>query len=207
MIKLVWLIVMFGLLLYFAVSEGSYRSHFDRILNGIARNKHNHANGWHGIRSSTCRGHTTVGGGGQRLKARSKSRSSGSKGPAESLPEKTCREIFQRIFGERFQKVRPTFLKNPKTKRNLELDGFCPSIQTRLGYGLAFEFNGRQHAKFTPYFHSSEEKFIDQITRDAFKRRKCQQKGILLITVPHWVQVRELEGYIRDRLKQEGLLG
>lgn len=207
MIKLVWLTLICGLLLYFALSEGSYRRHFDRILNGIPRNKHDCTSGWHGIRSSRRRGHTTIGGGGgQRLQSRSRSRSR-PKGPAESLPEKTSREIFQRIFGERFQKVRPSFLKNPKTKRNLELDGFCPSIQTKLGYGLAFEFNGRQHAKFTPYFHSSEQKFRDQIARDAFKRRKCQQQGILLITVPHWVQVRELEGYIRDRLKQEGVLG
>ena len=60
--------------------------------------------------------------------------------------EEKCRRIFETIFGRRFKSVRPAFLKSPATGKNLELDGFCPSIRTPLGMGLAFEYDGIQHS-------------------------------------------------------------
>ena len=62
--------------------------------------------------------------------------------------EERCREIFQDIYAEHFKSVRPNWLKNPVTKKNLELDGYCSRIRTPLGHGLAFEYDGAQHSRY-----------------------------------------------------------
>lgn len=123
-----------------------------------------------------------------------------------SKPEKRCKQIFESIFNYKFHKVRPKWLINPKTMRELEIDGFCEYIKTPLGTGLGFEYNGKQHSKYTPYFHKSEQDFIDQVQRDRIKERLCSQRGILLISIPYVVPFEELEQYIRNKLKQKGVL-
>lgn len=120
--------------------------------------------------------------------------------------EEKCREIFQRIFGCRFEKVRPDWLKNPVTGRCLELDGFNPDIYTYLGKGLAFEYDGMQHAAYVPRFHSSIDDFIYSTKKDSYKDSKCKQKGILLIRIPYYVQYHDLERFIRLKLNKEKLL-
>jgi hypothetical protein len=115
--------------------------------------------------------------------------------------EERCREIFQRTFRRRFVKIRPDFLKNPMTGKNLELDGFCPNVRTKLGMGLAFEYDGAQHAKKTPIFHKNDQQFVNQVKRDFFKDRVCRQKGIALIRIPHTVKYNKLEEYIMEKLR------
>src|SRR5271166_3797212 len=61
--------------------------------------------------------------------------------------EERCREIFKEIFGLEFKTVRPDWLKNPATGKRLELDGYNPNIMTPMGRGIAFEYDGIQHAK------------------------------------------------------------
>ena len=39
-----------------------------------------------------------------------------------SRGERKCKRIIQKIFRKPFTKIRPDFLKNPETNRNLELD-------------------------------------------------------------------------------------
>ena len=58
--------------------------------------------------------------------------------------EEQCREILQRLTGKKFNSVRPDFLKNPETNRNLELDMYCEEMN------VAFEYNGCQHYHFIP---------------------------------------------------------
>ena len=65
--------------------------------------------------------------------------------------EEKCRKIFQELFKKEFRSVRPDWLKNPWTYQNLELDGYNPDVITN---GLAFEYDGVQHSRFTPLFHS-----------------------------------------------------
>lgn len=121
--------------------------------------------------------------------------------------EERCREIFQDLFGSKFKSCRPDFLKNPATKKNLELDGYCPHIRTKLGKGLAFEYDGKQHAEYVPHFHKKGAKeFVYQAKKDSFKDMKCKQEGILLIRIPHFIVFNDLERYIKNRCRQEGLL-
>lgn len=121
--------------------------------------------------------------------------------------EEKCRQIFQEIFGVKFKTIRPDWLKNPVTKgKNLELDGFNSTIKTPLGMGLAFEYDGRQHSKYTPHFHKNGPKeFVYQVKKDMWKDMKCREKGILLIRIPHFIDYHDLERYIKQRLRDKGM--
>jgi hypothetical protein len=117
--------------------------------------------------------------------------------------EGKCREILNRIYGVRFDSVRPSWLKNPATGKNLELDGYNDSVRTPMGMGLAFECDGEQHSRYVPYFHTQGPKeFVYQHKKDNWKDKVCREKGILLLRIPYFVVPDELETYIRTRLTE-----
>lgn len=116
--------------------------------------------------------------------------------------EGRCRQIFERLFGKRFDKIRPAFLTNPKTGRRLELDGYNSTIRTKIGMGLAFEYDGRQHSELSTRFHRSAKDFVYQVQKDFFKDRVCRQRGIYLIRIPHTVKYKNLEKFITARVKE-----
>lgn len=121
--------------------------------------------------------------------------------------EERCREIFQDIYGEHFKSVRPDWLKNPITGKNLELDGFCPKIRTPLGVGLAFEYDGSQHSKYNKHFHrSGPDEFLYQTKKDSWKDIRCKQQRVYLVRIPHFVAYEDLERYITDKLNKNNLL-
>ncbi len=123
-----------------------------------------------------------------------------------SKHEDECRRIFQKLFGKKFKSVRPDFLQNPATGKNLELDGYCPDITTPLGEGLAFEYDGIQHAQHTPAFHKKgTEEFSYQIKKDQWKDAVCKSKGIMLIRIPHFVAFHDLERYIKVELDRKNV--
>ena len=94
------------------------------------------------------------------------------------------------------------------TKKCLELDGFNPDIATPRGRGLAFEYDGVQHAKYSPYFHrGGAQDFVYQQKRDTWKDLKCREMGIMLIRIPHNLVPEDFEGYIRQTLRQTGVVG
>lgn len=121
--------------------------------------------------------------------------------------EEECRRIFQSIFKVKFKSVRPKWLKNPVTNKNLELDGFNPDIKTPLGNGLAFEYDGKQHSSYVPHFHKNGVKeFEYQVAKDSWKDKKCEENNILLIRIPHFVAFHDLDRYIRMILKRKSML-
>ena len=129
------------------------------------------------------------------------------KTPRINKHEERCREIFEEIFDTRFKSTRPDWLQNPVTKKNLELDGFAPNIPTRIGRGLAFEYDGVQHSEYNKHFHKSgPDEFIYQVKKDSWKDMKCKEQGVLLIRIPHFVAFQDLERYIKQKLTREGLI-
>ena len=80
----------------------------------------------------------------------------------DSKGETICRNYLEKTLQRRFSKARPDFLRNPVTGGdfNLELDCYNKDI------GLALEYNGIQHYKYTPYFHKNKESFLNQKYRD-----------------------------------------
>ena len=80
------------------------------------------------------------------------------------------RQIFESLFDKKFTK---------KILERLELDGYCEELN------LAFEYNGIQHEKYSPYFHrDGPDDFQAQLERDTRKRELCEKNGIRLIDIP-----------------------
>lgn len=110
--------------------------------------------------------------------------------------ETKCREIFEKIFNTSFPTIRPDFLKQSNGYR-LELDGYNKDLK------LGFEYQGRQHYEYSPYFHRSYSDFLSQTQRDKLKKQLCQTEGITLIEIPYTVKYESLEQYIRSELKKK----
>lgn len=115
--------------------------------------------------------------------------------------EEECRRILESIFKCKFPSCRPNFLKSPVTKSNLELDCYNERLK------LALEYDGKQHAEYTPHFHRNDKwKFIYQVRKDDWKNIRCKQEGVTLIRVPHYVPFDKLESYIRKKLQKNGFI-
>ena len=113
-----------------------------------------------------------------------------------SKGERICKEVIEDIYEKPFYCVRPNFLKNPETKRNLELDMYNDELK------IAVERNGIQHYKWPNYTGMSYEQFINQVRRDKFKIEICDTNGIYLITVPYTVTDNEIKDYIIHHLPE-----
>jgi hypothetical protein len=96
-----------------------------------------------------------------------------------SVGEERTRMALQLLLGAPFPSVRPDFLRRESTGQCLELDGYCADLD------LAFEYQGHQHHRYTPWFHANEAAFEASQTRDAEKAAKCAERGIDLLIVPH----------------------
>lgn len=108
----------------------------------------------------------------------------------ESRGENVCRAWLEKHYGCKFPRVRPDFLQNSTTGRNLELDCYNEEIK------IACEYNGLQHYKFTPKYHKNYKDFQKQKDRDTLKRILCKRKGVTLITVPYWIKEHEIPSYL-----------
>lgn len=127
-------------------------------------------------------------------------KTSGSRGwgNRESKGEVECRSVLETHFGKPFSKARPSLLRNPVTKNfNLELDCYNSEL------GIACEYNGSQHYKYTPYFHRNHDAFQNQQYRDELKRRICADNGIFLIEVPYTVKHEHIKKFILQKLSEK----
>ena len=109
--------------------------------------------------------------------------------------EKRVRKIVERIFNKPFPTVRPAFLKNHATGRNLEIDMYCEELK------LAVEYHGLQHYRFIPHYHKTPEVFEAQKERDKQKIVFCARAGIKLIIIDsREVMMEDVERFIRKEL-------
>ena len=101
---------------------------------------------------------------------------------AKSKGEQLTCDAFSHILGRRvYQNIRPNFLKNPETGRNLEIDCYDPDTQ------IGIEYMGIQHYVYPNRFMSSQGQFIKQLQRDNLKLRLCEQHDIYIIRIPYTV--------------------
>ena len=127
-----------------------------------------------------------------------KSPPSKTKVKGESRGETHARKLATKIFGKQFEKIRPDFLKNNVTGKNLELDIYNEELK------LAIETDGQQHANYVPFFHKNYEHFLNQKYRDEIKNMLCEKNGVKLIRIDHKVSFDDYEHHIRVAARKLG---
>jgi len=98
----------------------------------------------------------------------------------------TCKIFEEYMFNNGHKRkatlhLRPNFLKNPKTKHNLEIDIFDNMLQ------IGIEYNGKQHYECDNFMTRTNEQLNYQLYKDNFKLERCKELGIHLIVVPYTV--------------------
>jgi hypothetical protein len=82
--------------------------------------------------------------------------------------------------GRAWISIRPNWLKNPRTGRNMELDLYNDELK------IAVEVQGQQHYEYCPKWHPGGLKdFEDLKYRDEMKEYLCASRGVRLIKVPY----------------------
>lgn len=110
--------------------------------------------------------------------------------------ENKCVKIIELLTSEKFNKIKPDFLKiSPKIR--LEIDSYNNDLK------LALEYNGEQHYKLNKFFHKNKLcNLLNQQKRDKIKKKLCKENGIYLIIVPYWIKniknfiIEEYENYL-----------
>ena len=120
---------------------------------------------------------------------------------SNSRTEKLVFEYMKSIFAqfEIINNHRPDWLRY---NQNLELDIYLPELK------LALEVNGIQHYEYVPYFHNNnEENFVKQQERDEFKKKRCEEENIKLISIHYeynYKNEEELIKYVRQSIEEQG---
>lgn len=112
--------------------------------------------------------------------------------------EERCREIVEDIFQRPFPSMRPDFLRNPETGRNLECDLMNPELK------LCIERNGEQHYRQVDHFHTKEQ-YHKQLQRDKIKETLLGKNGYTFITIPYTIHYDILDQYIPYKLGKNPL--
>jgi len=109
--------------------------------------------------------------------------------------EEICRIYFETIFNDKFERIRPKWLKNDRGN-NLELDGYCANLK------IAFEHNGIHHYKDDGHAIFYANGCSDVKLHDEIKKQICNQQGIRLIIVPQLFLLTKIED-LKDLIKNQ----
>ena len=118
--------------------------------------------------------------------------------------EKLCREILEQYFSAPFPK-KSQFIRNPRTNRFIELDGYCQTLR------IAFEYQGEQHYHYPSHWIRTKREFASQVFRDQIKTKACKKLGIYLIVVPYTAKKekggisRVLYDYLLEKFPDKGV--
>jgi hypothetical protein len=114
---------------------------------------------------------------------------------SSGLSENKCRAAMEDIFGYQFPKHKDDSLRNRKTGRKMELDGFCAELK------LTFEHHGILH--FTQVKHFGKGKDLADIQRrDAAKTAWCKKSGITQIIFIRLDLAKDAEAYLKKIIKK-----
>lgn len=98
-----------------------------------------------------------------------------------------------------FPSVRPNYIRNPITKRRLEID--CFNERLRLGV----EYDGKQHYERVPHFQRTPSAHQRQLQRDSDKYSQFRKHNLTIISVPYFVQIDNIPRYLLKQLDQLGI--
>jgi len=109
-----------------------------------------------------------------------------------NITENLCRVLMERMFDNKFPKIRPPWIKNINDS-NLELDGYCEELN------LAFEYNGEFH--YLDVFGQLDK----QQEHDRIKIEECEKKDVTLIVIPYTVKKQNIQQFIIDYCDNVGI--
>ena len=115
---------------------------------------------------------------------------------SSNLERHTCAALARIYPGKVFEKIRPPWLRNPRTGRACELDFYNEELK------LGLEVQGMQHYVYPNSWHKSRAEWEEQIFRDRLKEASCKQIGVTLVHVPFTVQQKDVEGFIRQEIQR-----
>lgn len=81
------------------------------------------------------------------------------------------------FFDNKYWKSENNKLVRASSKAGLQLDRYYPEAN------LAFEYDGRQHFKFSKLMHGTVERYLKSVERDERKDEMCEQTNTALIRV------------------------
>jgi hypothetical protein len=105
-----------------------------------------------------------------------------------SAEEQTCRAIIEAAFKVKFVKARPKWLRSSRGA-SMELDGYSEILK------LAFEYNSRYHYE-PSFFNGMNTQRIKELDRE--KQAKCETRGILLVSVRQFRDVKNIQKCIHE---------
>jgi len=112
--------------------------------------------------------------------------------------EEIVRLFFEKTFGKKFPKSRPSFLKEQGSSI-VELDGYNEEL------GIAFEHHGRQHYKSSKHFHRDKNSYRTIQERDRARAELCRKSRVKLIvvpSVPDLLPINELPKFLQSEFKR-----
>lgn len=113
---------------------------------------------------------------------------------SSGLNERLARHTLEQLFGLPFKKARPKWLINPRTGRQLELDGFNEKI------GLAFEYQGEHHYRAVKPFGMDARALAKRQELDNLKKALCAGHGIELLEIPHYIDPNDMPRWVSEHV-------
>lgn len=114
------------------------------------------------------------------------------------ISEEVARTTFENIFGVKFKKSRPKWLKNSRGNQ-MELDGYNKKLK------IGFEYHGRQHFKIVKLFTPTKDSLNQRIEDDKFKLKLCKEQGVKLFVLTYKHKYFEFNKHIRKQAIDFGI--
>jgi hypothetical protein len=111
-----------------------------------------------------------------------------------SKSEEIARTTFEQLFGPRFPKVRPKWLKNVRGYQ-MEIDGFCEELS------IGFEYQGIQHFSKQIYGGNLDQRVED----DKRKADLCKEHGVFLFILTHEMKYEDFPAEIAKQATHFGI--
>jgi hypothetical protein len=113
-----------------------------------------------------------------------------------SKSEEITRAILENLFGTKFPKNRPEWLRNSRGRR-MELDGFAEDIS------VAFEFQGAQHFLANTYFKND---LAQRIEDDRIKAELCRKNNVSLLIFTYLDKYEDFHIIAKRQLETFGII-
>ena len=111
----------------------------------------------------------------------------------QSLSEKIFRKILETIFNRLFPNCYPKWLKNNKNHQ-LQIDGYNEGLK------FGFEYQGKQHFKFSSHFHKTKENFERRKLNDKIKKKILKYRDIFMIYPTYKLSKENYFDYIKSQI-------